>query len=200
MIRVKNLEIARGPDYFIKSDANGKGNWEDFDTYLASRSVTLYTLADDGGSHDFDIGDTRTITIAGETNELAITSAKAGTTVTETITFDPRYFVTEQLFDASTEVSATVWFIPIPPEWDGKKIISATFAGGTIGAGEDISWSVSTDQGGSQTLVASVTTDEANPCVTQSGNTTLSSCDKIIVNISGATGTPTGAAFTLTIQ
>lgn len=200
MIRVKDLELAKDPNYIIVSDVNGKGNWEPFDTYLASRNVTLYTFSDDGGSYDFDIGDTRNLTIAGETNELSVGSSKVGSTITETITFDPRYFVTEQLFDAATNVTSTVWFIPIPPEWNGKKIISATFAGGVIGSGEDITWTVETDQGGTQTLVSTVATTEANPCVTQSANTTLTSCEKIVVSITGATGTPTGAAFTLTIQ
>lgn len=199
-LRIKTFELADNPDYFIVSGAGGSANWEDFDTYLAARTVSLYTLDDDGGSHAFNIGDTRDLTIAGETNELSLTSAKVGTTITETLTLDPRYFIAEQLFDVATNTTTTTWTIPIPPEWNAKKIISFT-ASNVIGAGEDVTWRVQTDQGGSKTLVDTLVLTEGTPCDSDTGlNTTLATCETIIVEITSVTGTPTGGAFVLVIQ
>lgn len=201
LLRLKNLERAGAQHSMIISDASGIANWEDFDTYLLSRSAALYTIDDpDNGPHDFEIGDTLEFAVDGETNEISITSAKVAGVITETINLNPRYFVADQLFPRTVEASATTYEIPIPPEWNGKKIVSFT-ASARVAAGEDMTWNVQTDQGAGQTLVTTMTLDENTTCDTNSGlNTTLATCEGIIVSITGVTGTPQGGSFVLTIQ
>lgn len=200
LLRLRNFERAGAQHSTIISDGSGKANWEDFDTYLESRTATLYTLTDDGGTYNFNIGDDRTLALAGETSEISVTSNKVAGVITETITLEPRYFIAEQLIDAATSTTATDWIIPIPPEWNGKKIISFT-ANNSIGAGEDVTWRVETIQGAGQTLVTTLVLNESTTCNTSSGlNTTLATCEGIQVSITSVTGTPQGGSFVLTIQ